>query len=88
MWLYGGTSAVYMLVYFSWLLRLVDGPVAKTLGRLGRELVLALAAFGACRWVMEASHHSRWITSAALIPVLCFFTIRGTRQLLLGRTQA
>jgi O-antigen/teichoic acid export membrane protein len=88
MWLFGGTSAVYMLVYFSWLLRLVDGPVAQTLGRLGRELVFALTIFGGCRWLMEASHHNLWITSAALIPALCYFTFRGTRQLLVGRAQA
>jgi len=88
MWLYGGTSAVYMLVYFAWMLRLVAGPVAQTLVRLGRELGLALATFGACRWLMELSHHDPWITSAALLPALCFFTYRGTRQLLLGRVQA
>ncbi|MDR3669584.1 MAG: oligosaccharide flippase family protein [Holophaga sp.] len=87
MGLFGGTSAVYMLVYFAWLLRLVDGPVAQTLGRLGKELALALALLGACRWLMEASHHNRWITAAALVPVLCFFTYRSTRQLLLGRAQ-
>jgi O-antigen/teichoic acid export membrane protein len=88
MWLYGGTSAVYMLVYFAWLLRLVQGPVARTLGRLGRELAFALVLFGACRWLLEVSHHNRWITSAALIPVLCFFTFRATRQLLSARGEA
>jgi hypothetical protein len=88
MWLFGGTSAVYMLVYFAWLLRLVQGPVAQTLGRLGRELAFALAAFGACRGLLEVTGHNLWITSAALVPTLGFFTYRGTRQLLLGRVQA
>jgi len=88
MWLFGGTSAVYMLIYFAWMLRLVQGPVAQTLGRLGRELAFALAAFGACRWLHEASGHNLWITAAALVPTLGFFTYRGTRQLLLGRVQA
>jgi len=88
MWLFGGTSAVYMLFYFAWLLRLVKGPVLRTLASLGRELALALAVFGVCRWLMEASHYNRWITAAALVPVLCYFTVRGTRQLLLGRAQA
>lgn len=88
MWLFGSTSAVYMLAYFAWLLRLVQGPVAQTLGRLGRELAIALVAFGACRWLYEISGHNLWITAAALVPTLCFFTFRGTRQLLLGRVQA
>jgi len=88
MWLYGSTSAVYMLAYFAWLLRLVDGPVTETLGRMGKELAFALVVFGCCRWVLEASHHNLWVTSAALIPAICFFTFRATRQLLLGRTQA
>lgn len=88
MWLFGGTSAVHMLVYFAWMLRLVQGPVVKTLVRLARELALALLAFGACRWLMELTHHDFWITAAALVPTLCFFTYRGTRQLLLGRIQA
>ncbi|MGA2080395.1 MAG: lipopolysaccharide biosynthesis protein [Holophaga sp.] len=85
MWLYGGASAAFMLVYFAWLLLLVHGPVSRTLARLGKELALSLAAFGACRWLLEASHHDFLITAAALVPVLAFFALRGTRQLLLGR---
>lgn len=88
MWLFGGTSALYMLVYFAWLLLLVDGPVLKVLARLGRELALSLAAFGACRWLLEATGHDLLRTSAALVPVLAFFTVRGTRQLLLSRAEA
>jgi hypothetical protein len=59
--------------------------VSRTLARLGKELALSLAAFGACRWLLEASHHDFLITAAALVPVLAFFALRGTRQLLLGR---
>lgn len=88
MWLYGSASALYMLVYFAWLLHLVDGPLTQTLSRLGRELVFAVAAFGACRWLLEVSHHDLLLTAAALVPVLGFFAFRGTRQLLLARLEA
>jgi O-antigen/teichoic acid export membrane protein len=88
MWLFGGSSAVYMLAYFGWLLHLVDGPVAQSLGRLGRELAFALVVFGACRLLLGAVHYRPWVLVVTLVPLLCYFSFRGTRQLLLGRVQA
>ena len=88
MWLFGSTSALYMLVYFVWLFKLVDGPVVPVLSKLGKELLLALVGFGGCRLVLWWSHNNLIFTSFFLIPVLIFFSIRGIRQLLLGKQQA
>ncbi len=88
MWLFGITSALYMLVYFIWMLKLVDGPVREVLVKLGRDFALAMVAFGACRIVMWWSHNNLWLTGALLVPVLGYFSYRGLRQILQGRAIA
>ena len=88
MWLFGSTSALYMLVYFVWLFKLVNGPVPMVLAKLGKDLVLALVGFGGCRLILWWSHNNLVLTSFFLVPVLIVFSIRGIRQLLLGRQQA
>lgn len=88
MWLFGSTSALYMLVYFVWLFKLVDGPVSLVLKKLGKDLALALVCFGGCRLILWWSHGNLILTSIFLVPVLIFFSIRGIRQILLGMKQA
>ena len=88
MWLFGSTSALYMLVYFVWLFKLVDGPVSMVLTKLGKDLALALGGFGGCRLLLWWSHNNLILTAIFLIPVLIFFSIRGIRQILLGREQS
>lgn len=88
MWLFGSTSALYMLVYFIWLFKLVNGPVSMVLTKLGKELALALACFGGCRLLLWWSHDNLILTSFFLVPVLIYFSIRGIRQVLHGKQQA
>ena len=88
MWLFGSTSALYMLVYFVWLFKLVDGPVSMVLTKLGKDLLLALVYFGGCRLLLWWSHDNLILTSFFLIPVLIYFSIRGIRQILVGKQQA
>jgi|GEM_PF-7008445 len=88
MWLFGGASALYMLVYFIWMFRLVDGSVVEVLLKLGKDLALAFAAFGACRLVMWWSNNNRLLTSLCLAPVLAYFSFRALRQILQARKQA
>jgi len=88
MWLFGVTSAAYMLVYFVWLFKLVDGPVSAVLNKLGKDLALSLVCFGACRLILWWSHDNLIITGIFLVPTLIYFSIRGIRQILLGKQQA
>jgi O-antigen/teichoic acid export membrane protein len=88
MWLFGCTSAAYMLVYFIWLFKLVDGPVSKVLSRLGKDLALSLVCFGACRLLLWWSHNNLLLTSFFLVPALIYFSYRGIRQILPGKEQA
>lgn len=88
MWLFGSTSALYMLFYFIWLFKLVDGPVGKVLSKLGKDLALSLACFGACRLILWWSHGNLILTGCFLVPVLVYFSIRGVRQILLAKRQA
>lgn len=88
MWLFGSTSALYMLIYFIWLFRLVNGPVAEILRKLGKDLVLAVVVFGACRGVMWWSSNNPYVMIPLLVPVLGYFSFRGIRQMLLGRSQS
>jgi O-antigen/teichoic acid export membrane protein len=74
-------SAGLILVYLWWLLRLVQLPLLPVLGRVGRELLLAGALLGACKWVWNASGGSLWLTGAALAPVLAFGAWRALSQL-------
>jgi O-antigen/teichoic acid export membrane protein len=85
LWLYGCLSAVFMLVYFIWLFRLVDGPVRAVLAKLGKELGLALAGFGACRLIFWWSRGNLILTACFLLPTLVFFSVRGIRQILQGK---
>lgn len=86
-WLFGSTSALYMLVYFVWLFKLVDGPVSLVLTKLGKDLALALVFFGGCRMILWWSHNNLALTSIFLVPTLIYFSIRGIRQILLGMQQ-
>jgi lipopolysaccharide exporter len=85
MWLYGGGSALYMLGYFIWMLRLVDGPVGSVLRKLGWDLALSLMVFGACKVVFWLTGGNLWITGACLAPSLGFFAYRAFRQIMQGR---
>ena len=56
-------------------------PLLPVLGRVGRELLLAGAMLGACKWVWNATGGSLWLTGAALTPVLAFGAWRALSQL-------
>ncbi len=86
MWLFGGSSALYMLVYMGWLLSLVEVPLRRPFFQLGRELLLAGGLLGGCRIVMAWSGNNPYATSLALIPVIAYAMLRGYRQLTKGRS--
>jgi lipopolysaccharide exporter len=84
MWLFGGTSAIYMLFYFIWLFKLVNGPIVEVLLKLGKDLAFALVVFGACRTLMWFLNDNIILLSPLLVPVLAYFCIRGVRQMMLA----
>lgn len=81
MWFYGGGSAIYMMVYFIWMLRLVDGPVGSVLRKLGGDLALSVLVFGACRGVLWISGGNLWLTGACVAPALAYFSYRAVKQI-------
>jgi O-antigen/teichoic acid export membrane protein len=84
-WMFGTTSALYTLVYLAWLLKLVDAPIKPLARRMGRELLLSGALFGACRLFAAWVGNRPLPTLLVLAPVLGFFAVRGVRQLLQAR---
>ena len=78
---FSAASALCILAYLAWILRLVKVPFAPVLARLSRELALALVMLGACRLVWSFSDGSLLWTGMALAPVLGFGAWRALRQL-------
>ena len=79
--LFGGSSALFMLVYMGWLLRLVSVPLRPILLKMGGELLLASVLLGACRLVMWWSNDNLIATGAAMAPVLIFSAMRAIKQI-------
>ena len=80
MWLFGGLSTIYMLIYLGWMLHLVEAPIWPPLVKLGRELLLAIVMLGSCRLLLHYTGN-RYLTAIALAPVLAYGAFRGLRQL-------
>ncbi len=78
---FGSASALYMIVYFVWLLKLVAVKAGDVFLRVGREVALAALLLGICRIVMYVSNNNLMLTAIILVPVLAFAAIRALKQL-------